>query len=113
MQGKDLDRTIRLERATVTQDPGSGENIETWVTLGPEKLFANYKPVSDGEKLSAGELAATLSARFTVSYDSSISDVNPKDRLVFEGRTFDIFGAKEAGERRRRFIEITASARAD
>jgi head-tail adaptor len=52
-------------------------------------------------------------ARFVVRYDSSISDVNPKDRLVFDGRTFDIMGAKEVAGTRRALIEITAAARSD
>ena len=113
MKPEAFDRRIRLERATITQDTGSGENIETWATLGPEKIWAEFKPVSDGEKVQAGEIASTLMARFTVRYDSAWSSVNPKDRLIFEGRTFDIMGAKEVAGTRRSLIEITASARAD
>lgn len=105
-----LDRRITLERATAAIDPGSGERVETWGPIAT--LSANYKPVSDGEKMQAGEIGATLSARFTIRYDSAWADVNPKDRLIFEGRTFDIVGAKEVGGRRQ-FIEITSAARAD
>lgn len=111
MDSPELDRTLRLERATVTQDPGSGENVETWSTLGPEKIFANYKPVSDGEKVQAGEVGSTLMARFVIRYDSAWSTVNPKDRVVFEGRTFDLWGVKELG--RREGFELTAAARSD
>lgn len=111
MKPESFDRSIIIERATVAQDEGSGENVETWATLAT--VQAQYKPASDGEKVQAGEVAATLMARFVVRYDSTISDVNPKDRLVFEGRTFDIMGAKEVAGTRRAFIEITASARAD
>src|SRR5690606_14647083 len=103
------DRVISLEQATITVDPVSSERVETWTHDGPdwtwtEKIFANYKPVSDGEKVAANEKGATLSARFTVRYDSAWSDVNPKDRLIFEGRVFDIWGAKEV-DGRRQFIE--------
>lgn len=109
-----FDRVIRLERATVTQDEGSGENVETWSTLGPDKIWANYTPVSDAEKVQAGEIASTLMARFLIRYDSATAGVNAKDRLIYEGRTFDVAGAKEATkEGRRRCIEITASARSD
>jgi SPP1 family predicted phage head-tail adaptor len=112
MKPEKLDRIIRLERATVTQHEGSGENVETWATLGPQKIFASYTPVSDGEKVAAGEVGSTLMARFVIRYDSAWADVNPKDRLVFEGRTFDIWGAKEV-HGRRQFIEITAAVRSD
>lgn len=111
MDSRKFDRIIRLERATVTQDPGSGENVETWATLGPEKIFASYTPVSDGEKVAAGEVGSTLMARFVIRYDSAWSSVNPKDRLVFEGRTFDLWGVKELG--RHEGFELTAAARSD
>lgn len=113
MKPEKLDRRITLQRATVTQDPGSGENVETWATLGPDAIWAQYMPVSDGEKVQAGEVASTLMARFTVRYDSAWSDVNPKDRLVFEGRTFDVMGAKEVAGTRRALLEITAVSRSD
>lgn len=111
MKPEKFDRRIRLERATVTQDPGSGENVSVWATLGPEKIFASYTPVSDGEKVQAGEVGSTLMARFVIRYDSAWAYVNTKDRLVFEDRTFDIWGVKELG--RREGIEITAAARSD
>lgn len=106
-----LDRRITVRRATITQDSGSGENVETWADLAT--VWAQYTPVSDGEKVQAGEVAATLMARFVIRYDSAWSDVDAKDQLVFESRTFDIIGAKEMAGTRRAFIEITASARAD
>lgn len=107
-----LDRWVTIQRATVTQDPGSGENVETWGTFAT--LRAAYKPVSDGEKFSAGEVTATLSARFTVRWSTAWDDISSLDRLTFEGRNFDIVGAKEVeAEGRRRFIEITTSARSE
>lgn len=109
MESPKLDRPIRLERAAVTQDSGSGENVETWAELAT--VWAAAMPVSDGEKVAAAEVSATISMRFQIRWDSSWSDLNPKDRVVFDGRTFDIWGVKELG--RRQGLEITASARAE
>jgi SPP1 family predicted phage head-tail adaptor len=111
MKPESFDRSITLERATLTQDEGSGENVATWSTLAT--VQAEYNPVSDGEKVQAGEVGSTLMARFVVRYDSSYADVNAKDRLTFEGRTFDIWGAKEVAGTRRALIEITAASRSD
>ena len=111
MQPEDFDRKITLQRSTDTQDE-YGAPVKEWNTLGPASIWAAYRPVSDGEKFSAGEVGATLSARFTVRYDSAWADVNPKDRLIFEGREFDIVSAKEV-DGRRAFLEISASERAD
>lgn len=110
MQSAKLDRRLTLQRFTSSQDPGSGENIETWSDLAT--VWANYKPVSDGEKMQAGEVSATLAARFTIRYDSAWADLSAVDRVVFEGRTFDIFGTKEV-DGRRQFLEITTSARSE
>lgn len=110
MESPRLDRRLTLQRFTSTQDPGSGENVETWSDLAT--VWANYKPVSDGEKMQAGEVSATLSARFTIRYDSAWSDLSALDRVVFEGRTFDVWGCKEVGVRRQ-FLEITAAARSE
>ena len=112
MKPESFDRVIKLERLSSGQQDETGQPLEDWATLGPDKIFAQYVPVSDGEKLQAGEVGSTLSARFTIRYDSAWSDINPKDRLVFEGRTFNIWGAKEVGGRRK-YIEITAASRSD
>ncbi len=40
-----------------------------------------------------------------------MSDIDPKDRVRFEGRVYDIVGVKEIG--RREGLEITAVARPD
>lgn len=110
MQSAKLDRRITLQRFTFTTDEGSGEQVKTWSDLAT--VWANYKPVSDGEKMQAGEVSATLSARFTIRYDSAWADLSALDRVVFEGRTFDIFGTKEV-DGRRQFLEITTSARSE
>lgn len=102
-------RRIVIQRATTTQDAGSGENVETWATLATE--FAEMMPLSDSERLKAAEISAEISVRFRLAWKSSLSTVNPKDRLTFDGRTFDIWGVKEIGFREG--IEISANARAD
>jgi SPP1 family predicted phage head-tail adaptor len=109
MKPERLDRKITLQRFTWTQDE-YGAPVQAWVDLAT--VWANYKPVSDAEKVSAGEVGATLSARFTIRYDSAWADVSALDRVLFEGRTFDVFGAKEV-DGRRQFIEITAAARSE
>lgn len=103
-----LDRRITLQRATVTQNE-CGEEISTWGTLAT--VWAAKLNVSDGEKVAASEVAAQIDLRFQIRWDSSWSDLNPKDRVVFEGRTFDLAGVKELG--RREGLELSCAARAD
>lgn len=103
-----LDRRIVIQRATTAAD-SFNEPVQTWATLAT--VWAMAKPVSDGERQRAGETLADKQYRFTVRWSYDVSDVDPRDRVVFDGRTFDIIGAKEIG--RREFIEITATARAE
>lgn len=103
-----LDRKIDLLRATYATDDAN-ESIATWHVLANRSASATA--VSDGEKLRASELGATLSMRFKVRWDTSIADLDPTDRVLYNGRTYDIVGVKEIG--RREYFEITAAARAE
>jgi SPP1 family predicted phage head-tail adaptor len=105
----DLDRRIRIERASSTQDPGSGENVETWTALAT--VWASKRDVSDRERIAAAEVQAEITTRFIIRYSSTVASVNPKDRIIFDGRTYGIEAVKEVG--RREGIELTAAARAD
>lgn len=103
-----LDRRIRLERFTETRDEFN-EPVKTWALLA--NRWASYEPLSDGEKFSASETAANASARFRIRWSQVVSDLSPKDRLIFEGDTWEIVRVKEIG--RREGLEITTTGRAD
>lgn len=104
-----LDRRVQFLRATLTDD-GFGR-VETFTPHG-QPVPAERKDVSDGEKARAGEVQATLMTRFVIRSSDFARGINPKDRLVSEGLTFNIVGAKERGGRRA-FIELTCVARSD
>lgn len=108
MRAGPLDRKIILERFTETRD-AFNEPVKTWATLATRS--ASYTPLSDGEKFSASETAATASARFVIRYSAVVADLDPKDRLTFDGVVYQILRVKEIG--RREGLEITAGARAD
>jgi len=103
-----MDRKIVLQRFTETFD-SYNESVKTWATLATR--WASYEPISDGERLRSSETAATLSARFVIRYSSAVATLNPKDRLTFDGTTYEIVHVKELG--RREGLEITAGARDD
>jgi len=108
MRAGKLDRKITLERFTSTTD-AYNEPVLTWTTLAVRS--ASYEPLSDGERFRAGEVAANASARFQIRWSAAVSDLNPKDRLTYEGRVYEIVFVKELD--RRVGIEITAATRAD
>lgn len=108
MKAGRLDRRIVLQRSTDARD-AFNEPVKTWATLATRS--ASYEPLSDGERFRAGETAANASARFVIRWSAAVSDLNPRDRLTFDGDTWEIVRVKEMG--RREGLEITAGARAD
>lgn len=104
-----LDRRVTLERFTSTTAIGSGEKTKTWATLAT--IFASRRRASSRETLAAAEVSAAITDVFEIRWASTWSDLNPKDRLVFEGRTYDIVSVEEIG--RRVGLRINAVARAD
>lgn len=105
MRAGQMDREIILERFGTTLNEFN-EPITGWAPLG--KRWALKEDVSDGEKVRAAQVGASVSARFRVRYDSVTSTLTAADRVVCEGVEYQISGTKE-GDGRRREIEITAA----
>jgi SPP1 family predicted phage head-tail adaptor len=103
-----LDRRITINRATETRD-GFNNVVLTWAPLAT--VWASKLEISDGERIGAMEVGAEITTRFQIRWAPVVEDVNPKDRVIFNGRVHDIFGVKELG--RRIGYEITTKARAD
>jgi SPP1 family predicted phage head-tail adaptor len=108
MRAGRLDRRISIERVTTAPD-AFNTPVETWTTIA--EVWASKEDIKDGERLRAQEVSAEITTRFQIRWSTTVADVNPKDRLTFDAKTYDIFGVKEIG--RREGIEITAAARAD
>lgn len=108
MRAGDLDRRVRLERATETRD-AYNEPVLTWGVLA--EVSAAYEPLSDGERFRASERASAAEARFRIRYSSLVADLSSRDRLVFEGAVHEIDRVKPIG--RREGLEITTLARSD
>lgn len=103
-----MDRLVQFQRATLIDD-GFG-TVETWVDHG-QPVNAAREDVKDSEKAMAGAVMATLSSRFLVRSSAFSRDITPIDRLIHQGRTFNITGVKEAAQfGRRQVIEISAVA---
>ena len=105
MSAGKLDRRIQFQRATLVDD--GFQQVEQWADHGGA-VWASKRDTSDGERMRAGEVSATLSARFTVRSSSFTRDLTAKDRLTYNSTTFAIFGIKENG--RKKLLEITAGA---
>ena len=109
MNAGDLDTPVQFRRAMISDDGLA--KAEEFYDHGP-LVFAARRDISDGEKLKAGEALASVTTRFTVRWSPLTADVTPKDRVVCDGREYQIVGIKATGGRQEAF-EITAASRSD
>lgn len=106
------DTRIEVQRQVTTKNT-LNEDVPSWVTVA--NRWAEKLDVSDGERVRAAEVGATITARFRILRDSVARTITPKDRIVVRDaiggdRTYYIAGIKDIG---RQGFEITAAARAD
>ena len=105
MEAGRRDRRISIERAVETTD-GLGGTVHTWLPLA--MVWAEVEPLSDGERWRAQEVAAHVTHRFRILWGVGVL---PTDRVVYDGRVFDVSGVREIG--RQEGQELTAAARAE
>lgn len=105
-----IDRKVQFRRRVGVNGPLGMEY--TWSDHGP-RISASRRDISDAEKVAAGQVQATVSARFLVRSSTFTRDITPIDRLMHGGKDWNIQGIKEAPNGRHAFLEITAIARAD
>jgi SPP1 family predicted phage head-tail adaptor len=98
-----LDRRVIIERKTVLQDE-TGQPVETWSTW--KIVFMGKRDVRADERFRSDQELASETTVFVSHY---IAGVTAQDRLVTEGKTYDIIGVAEVG--RRSGLEITATAK--
>jgi SPP1 family predicted phage head-tail adaptor len=88
-----------------------GQRFSEWYELAT--LWAERRPVSDGERDRAGQLGAFRTDRFRIDAPSGAAwaDLSAQDQLELDGRRYAIEGVKPL--EREGGLEITASAKAD
>ena len=95
-----LRNRITIERLTLTPD-GIGGNAETWVVN--KSLKAYIKPTSGSETLHSQRLEARLTHKVYIRY---VTDIINTDRVVFNGRNFQIRAIINI-EERNKWIELS------
>ena len=105
-----LDRRITIRRFSVMPNEFN-EPIESWADL--TSVWAKRTDASATESYRAQEVGAQISARFVIRYSTQVADVNPRDRIAFQGREYNITRVGEPVGTRNRWLEIDAVARAE
>ena len=106
MDALKLDRRVVLQRKTITRGEANAP-LETWTVLAT--VWASKRDVTDVERLRADEVGSALTTRFAIRWSTDVDDLGADDRLIFDGRTYNIEGVREIG--RHDGLEINATAR--
>lgn len=101
MRAGALDRPIRIETPVETQDE-FGQPIVVWQTLA--SVWANVRSVDAIESYTASRELATTAKRFLFRW---VTGLTAKDRIVYEGRNYDIVSIAEREQRgREAWVEV-------
>ncbi len=82
-----LNQRITIEQRTTTQDPDTGEVVESWVTLA--SVWASFDPLSVREFIQSSATQSEVSARFTIRHRD---DVDATMRITHRGKVWNIAG---------------------
>lgn len=104
-----LREVVQFRRASVTDD-GLGE-VKTWADLGQSQRGRKVD-ASDAETWTAGEVGASISARFVLRRNALTESITAKDRLTCRGLEYEITGKRELADDVR-FFEFSTVTRGD
>lgn len=95
----------RDKRVTIESRPsedavgGSGFPVESWSVVAIE--WMSKQDFAADEQFKSAQLAASFTSVFRLAYradmDPDVVDVTKLRRLVYQGRVFDILGARQVG----------------
>lgn len=106
MRSGELDKSIAIQTNTPVQD-AFGEPIDSWATT--VTVAAKVMPTRGGERFTAQQYVGRTVVTFKIRWRTTPPTV--KNRIVYDGRTYDITDVRELG--RREGLEIDATARSE
>ena len=94
---------ITIQTLGGSTDAGGGQS-SSFSTLAT--VSAKAENLSGGEGIFGDQLRGTANYRFTIRYNSSVTE---KNRISYNSKTYNITHIKDIDEGRRRFQEIRAT----
>lgn len=102
-----LKHKITIRRSTPIAN-GFNEAVESWADL--IRVWAGKEDLNGSEGVRAQEITAQCNTRFIVRWSRTIATIDPRDRVSYKGREFNIVSVRDIGERRWRQIDAVARA---
>lgn len=109
MQLGKLNKRVTIRRAAVPTRNAMNEPVQVWSDFGT--FWAQPINQRNTERWQADQTSAQSERAWLVRWTDRTATISPLDRLVCDGREFEITGAIEIG--RRAAIEISGIARSE
>ncbi len=93
-----LRHTVTIERNEPTRD-ATGAEVAAWSRHVVRR--ASIEPLQGREFWASRQTNAEVSVRVRLRWDGDTAAITPKDRVVFDGRTFDVVSVIVPNEARR------------
>lgn len=101
MQSGKMDQRITLQRLAFTPDGGGGQ-IEAWADYTHNAtVWAHVVAKAGRENNQEGRMTATFTVLFHIH---NRRDIDPRDRIVWQGVTYNIRGIRDEGGRALRLV---------
>lgn len=108
MRSGELDRSIVIQANTPTQD-GYGSPVDVWAKIHTaDTIAAGVRPVRGGVRYGTQQFVGEQISTFKIRWRDDVTTVN---RIVYNGRNWDVLDVREVG--RREGLEIDAKARSE
>lgn len=91
-----MDSRITIQRATTTTDL-YGQRVESWGTLATVWADVIYREGSGNESIASEQVFSKQPVHFVIRYGSTWADVNPKDRVSYNSKAYNIEAVQEIG----------------
>ncbi len=104
----ELDRRVTLQKYALTRN-ADNEPLETWADI--RTVWASWRRASARETLAGAQVSASATDIFEIRWASDLAELDAKDRVVYQGRAYDVVAVAEIG--RREGLRIDAVRPAD
>lgn len=105
MKSGKLRHRITISRYTLTQDPLTGYETETWADILANEPAA-WLPGPGREWLASESLRSQIEGRFTVRWNPANAQIKAADRIAWDGKVYEVIAPPLADETARRELTL-------
>jgi SPP1 family predicted phage head-tail adaptor len=101
MRSGRLRHAATIERQSTTPD-SFGQLVDTWSTIAHRTV--SVEPLNGREYFNASGESSEITTRIRMRYDEDTAEIKPFDRIMIDGRTYDIVSVINVQQRNRELV---------